>query len=639
MRPRAQVAALAVAACALASCHDAPHATGHTPRVIVIGVDGMDPKFVREHADVLPTLRGMMDSGGFQELQTTVPPQSPVAWSTVITGLDPGSHGIYDFIHRHPDTLRPYSSMSETTGGDKSIRLGKYRIPLSSGTSRSLRVGSTFWEELTARGIPVTITRMPTNFPPTEDGSRGISGMGTPDMLGTFGTFAYYTDDTRETRSRIRGGRIVRVQADTEQRIRTKLYGPVNSRHVDEPRSEVDLVVDVDPDEPVARIRIGEETRVLEVGDWSDWIPVDFPLIPMLENARGMVRVHLIEVRPVFRLYVSPVNVDPLDPALPIGAPDGHAEALAAAVGRFYTQGMPVDTKAYSAGVLSREDLIEQARIVLGESEALFDYQLSHHEKGLLFFYFSVVDQTSHMLWGRYDDELLGFYREIDRIVGETLASVDGDTQVIVMSDHGFQRFDYKVNLNAWLEREGYLTVGDPSLAQKAGLVSVDWTSTQAYALGFNGLYINREGRESGGIVPSERAGDIKREITEKLLALVDPATGQNVVEAVYDTAELFGGGAEGARGDAPDLIVGYAPPYRQSEATALGRVGRGLIQRNTARWIGDHCMAANRVPGVLFTQPPIDVDEPALADVPTIIMDALGVSETEQGKWPKRSN
>ena len=84
-------------------------------RMIVLGIDGMDPVFVETHFAALPNLNRLRQQGSFRRLATTIPPQSPVAWSSVITGMDPGGHGIFDFVHRNPATRMPVSSMAETT--------------------------------------------------------------------------------------------------------------------------------------------------------------------------------------------------------------------------------------------------------------------------------------------------------------------------------------------------------------------------------------------------------------------------------------------------------------------------------------------------------------------------------------------
>ncbi len=120
----------------------------HGRQVIVIGVDGMDPEFVERHWADLPNLAYLRDRGSFARLATTTPPQSPVAWSTFITGLDPAQHGIFDFVHRDPLTLEPFLSMGETRPPRFMIPLGPYELPLTRPQVVSLRKGKAFWELL-----------------------------------------------------------------------------------------------------------------------------------------------------------------------------------------------------------------------------------------------------------------------------------------------------------------------------------------------------------------------------------------------------------------------------------------------------------------------------------------------------------
>ena len=176
--------------------------------VIVLGVDGMDPNFVERHWSALPNLRRLRDLGGLTRLATTTPPQSPVAWATFITGTDPAEHGIFDFVHRDPSTMQPVSSMAETIEPAHQLAIGPYLLPLSKARVRSFRSGRAFWETLAQHGVPVTMIRMPTNYPPVEHAGRALSGMGTPDLEGTFGTFTYYTDDPSEPGGAVPGGRM-----------------------------------------------------------------------------------------------------------------------------------------------------------------------------------------------------------------------------------------------------------------------------------------------------------------------------------------------------------------------------------------------------------------------------------------------
>jgi predicted AlkP superfamily pyrophosphatase or phosphodiesterase len=95
---------------------DAPAA-----RMAVLGIDGLDPDVLAEvmarHPDLTRNWKRLVDASGIQRLGTSTPPQSPVAWSNFITGLDPGGHGVYDFLHRDPTTRLPVSSITKGEPG------------------------------------------------------------------------------------------------------------------------------------------------------------------------------------------------------------------------------------------------------------------------------------------------------------------------------------------------------------------------------------------------------------------------------------------------------------------------------------------------------------------------------------------
>jgi len=608
-------------------------------RVIVLGFDGMDYTLTKEMmADGrLPHLARLAAQGSFQSLGTSTPPQSPVAWSNFITGMDAGGHGIFDFIHRDPKTMVPYLSTSRPEPSDKKLTLGGYQFPLAADKIELLRFGTPFWEVLEKKGIRTIIMRMPANFPPSGTATRELSGMGTPDVIGSYGTFSYYTSDpaAREEKD-LAGGTVYGVSVSDDM-VKGTLYGPKNPFLVKSQEASVGFTVYVDPQAAVAKIVVGDEERVVKVGEWSDWVPVTLKFIPT-QSVRVICRFYLREVRPVFGLYVTPLNLDPTKPAMPISTPASFAGELAGATGPFYTQGMPADTKAFNDGVFSADEFLAQANMAQEEAVRQFQYVLNHFEDGLLFYYFGHSDQVSHMMWrsmdpqhpaykasdARFKNVIPDLYRSLDDIVGATVEKMDPKTTLVVMSDHGFASWRRAFHLNTWLKENGYLAVKDPHPKNDPGLfANVDWSRTRAYALGLNGLYINLRGREEWGIVDPQDRLLLMNEIVGKLTKTVDPKTGDIAVASVFRSDDYkYTGHVE----IGPDLIVGYAKGTRGSNESALGKVPPEVFMDNTDEWSGDHCMDPDSVPGVLFTSRPLKKPVAKLQDLAAAIVAEFGI-------------
>jgi predicted AlkP superfamily phosphohydrolase/phosphomutase len=67
---------------------------------------------------------------------------------------------------------------------------------------------------------------------------------------------------------------------------------------------------------------------------------------------------------------------------------------------------------------------------------------------------------------------------------------------LMVISDHGFNTFRYGVDLNRWLEENGYLALKENDREGKY-LTAIDWSKTKAFGLGLTGIFLNIKGRES----------------------------------------------------------------------------------------------------------------------------------------------
>jgi predicted AlkP superfamily phosphohydrolase/phosphomutase len=631
------------------ACHE-PEAIGK--RVLVLGFDGMDYELAgRLMAEGrLPNLARLAEQGGFSALETSIPPQSPVAWAEFITGLDAGGHGIFDFLHRDPATMVPYLSTSVTEAPGRMLRLGGWQIPLSSGTIELARHGTPFWDVLEDQGIRTTIMRIPANFPPSGTATRELSGMGTPDVLGGYGTYSYYTTapEGEDLQSQVAGaGQVFPVEI-TDGVMAGVLRGPPNPLLVEPEDLTADFTLLVDSEQPIASLRIGDQEVILQEGEWSEWLEVVFDL-PLFQKLRASARFYLKEVHPEVRLYVTPINFDPLAPAMPISTPEDFAAELARAAGRFYTQGMPEDTRALTDGLFDDADFLAQAALVADEHLRQYRYLLEGFEDGLLFYYFGFLDQTSHVMWRAMDPEhpahdperdaayrtvIEDLYVEADRIVGETLdhlARTEDDATLIVMSDHGFTSWRRAFSLNAWLERMGYLAVRDPARRDIDFLQNIDWSRTQAYAIGLSGLYINREGREVVGRVSASEARLLEGEIARGLLRVIDPATGEPAIARVHARAEVYSD--TGYLNIGPDLIVEYAKGVRASDASAAGQVPAEVFSDNTSEWSGDHIMDHMAVPGVLFTSRPLRKPARSLRELGAAVLAEVGIEDSRTNR------
>ncbi len=610
--------------------------------MIVIGIDGMDYALSRKLMDEghLPNLARLEQMGGFQALGTSVPPQSPVAWSNFITGLDSGGHGIYDFIHRNPETMVPYLSTSKPIEPSRTLKVGNWDIPLSGGGMELLRRGTPFWEVLERHGIPTTIIRMPANFPPSGSAYRELSGMGTPDVLGTPGYYSFYTTMPERITSNTEA-LIERVQV-RDGIVEAELLGPPNPLLIESEELKAPFTVYVDGEYLVAKIVVGQEEFILQQGEWSDWVPVQFEMIPYLQSINATARFFLKEVRPEFELYVSPINLDPIGPLMPISTPVGYAKELAEATGRFYTQGMPEDTNALNEGVFNNADFMTQVAMVHAEIRNQFDYVLNEFQGGFLFYYFGNLDQVSHMMWRAMDPEhpahdaiadapyvnaVIDRYVDVDEFIGETLEKLPENTTLVVMSDHGFTSWRRAMNLNTWLLENGYITLINPRRVTWIPYFgNVDWESTQAYAVGLNGVYINLRGREANGYVMPSDQDALSAEIAEKLLSFIDPSTGEKAVTKVYHRDEVFA--ADGYLDIGPDLIVGFARGVRGSNESALGEFSTEIIFDNNHPWSGDHLMDHEAVPGVLFSSRPLKRVVTSLQNLAGVLLAEFGIED-----------
>jgi predicted AlkP superfamily phosphohydrolase/phosphomutase len=553
-----------------------------------------------------------------------------------MTGSEPSKHNIFDFLSRDPKTYLPSLSSAYIGRPKRVLSLGKYTIPLSKPEIRGMRKSVPFWKTLGNAGIFSTVLRVPITFPPEKFSGHLLSGMCAPDLKGSQGTFTFYTTDEAKRKKR-EGGVVIPVEV-RDGRVRTHISGPENSllRNAEEIKLPMELRIDKEKGE--VRVEISKERFRLKVGEFSPWTRITFkPGLGM--RVRAVAKFLVSSLEPHFEMYLTPLNIDPEKPALPISHPFIYSVYLSKLLGSFITLGEANDTWALNEGALKEAAFLELTYSNHGEWEEMFFNALAKTKRGTVICVFETTDSIQHMFW-RYLDEshpalratrpelsdrvIEDLYKKMDDLIGRVRAKLDSRSALIVMSDHGFKSFRRGVNLNSWLYLNGYLKLKEGRTTSEEWFKDVDWAGTKAYALGLGGLYINQKGREAGGIVAAgEDCRALKRELLGKLSGLVDEAASAIAITEVYDRDKVYSGPyAE----NAPDLIIGYNQGFRASWDGVTGKVDSTVFEDNIKAWSGDHCIDPRHVPGVFFFSRKTAARAPSIMDVAPTVLTLFGL-------------
>ncbi len=601
-------------------------------KVVILGIDAMDPKITEQliREGRLPNFAYLAQVGAYSHLATTNPPESAVAWTSFATGVKPAGHGIFDFIMRNPDNYSPYLSLNEIYSSKNHQKI------------QTRRKADGFWSVLSRNKIPSLVYFCPNTFPPEKITGKMLSGMGTPDITGTMGRYSFYTTRPPSEKDKNAHGKIIRV-TPLNNIIKSGIFGPKVTANGITKESFVPFKIIIDADNKQATLEFQGNHIVLNESDWSKWQGVSFK-IGLFKKAYGITKFYLKSIRPVFELYMVPVNFDPRQPLFPISYPKDYSAKLAKQIGLYYTQGIPYDTWALTEGALDEKAYLEFTDDILSNYEFVFDKGFKEFKGGVFYFYLGTLDVLQHMFWryidpkhplyensSAYKDTIFKYYEKVDRFLGDVLRKLDADTTLIVLSDHGFSSFRRSVHINRWLLDNGYLFLQEGKNESGEFLEDVDWSRTKAYAVGFGGIYLNRIGREYYGIVNDSEVRQLKDDIVKGLKELNDPKDGERVVNNVYTQEEAFDG--KYAK-DAPDLFVGFNAGYRASWQTALGGVPGILIEDNKKKWSGDHLIDTALVPGVLFVNKRAKLDNPAIIDIASTVLNLFGINDEKiQGK------
>lgn len=243
----------------------------------------------------------------------------------------------------------------------------------------------------------------------------------------------------------------------------------------------------------------------------------------------------------------------------------------------------------------------EQYEILENNIQAAL-YLLQNKDWDFMMLHFLGTDRISHEFWHNLDpshpqhnpDErarlgnvIQDFYQAVDKGLGKILDTLDEDTAIMIMSDHGFGPVKKFINVNVWLLENGYMKLkrniftwlrylifklgfnydalgrliinaGFGKQAKKLGrakrenlqrkiflsLDDVDWSRTTAYSMGnFGQIFLNLKGREpKGSVEPGEAASELLADLTENLKKLADPDTGKPVIEQLFTPEDIYHG-------------------------------------------------------------------------------------------------
>jgi predicted AlkP superfamily phosphohydrolase/phosphomutase len=609
-------------------------------RVVVLGLDGMDYGLTKQmlEAGQLPNFAALAREGCFKPLGTTLPPISPVAWSSFQTGVNPGKHNVFDFLEPDRRTYRPKLSSVDIRPPRRILRLGKYQVPLGKARVRLMRKSKPFWNVLSEHGITSAVLRVPITFPPEKLRGVLLSAMCVPDLRGTQGMFSYYT--TRPQAEGERTGGEVQIVRRNGKSVRCELVGPPNPLRVDQGAMKLPFEVTLNGAE-TATLRLSREKHELRRGEYTPWIKVCFRAGPGIK-VHGVCRFLLLATEPDFGLYVTPINIDPEKPAMPVSYPSVYSVYLAKRQGPFATLGLAEDTWSLNEHIIDDDQFIQQCLDADLEREAMFFDSLDKVQRGLCVCVFDGTDRLQHTFWRDIEEDhparaaypaangrnvIDSLYRRMDELVGRTRAQCGKDTLFLVISDHGFNSFRRGIDLNRWLIDHGYLKM-HAGRDQEEYLAGADWSQSRAFALGLAGIFINEKEKYAEGIVElGDAAAGLRAEIATKLSRLVDPESGASAIKGVYQSQQIYRGPY---KDNAPDLIIGYQRGYRVAWETAIGKTTDAVFHDNVKAWSGDHCIDPALVPGIMFCNRAVETENTRLLDIGPTVLDMFGVQVPE---------
>jgi len=535
-------------------------ARGPARRLIVVGIDGgMLPLIERfVGAGVMPSLGALVRRGVLTESLPSIPVDTPTNWTTIMTGAEPSTHGIYSFTS--------HVAGEPIADGERD----RYRNKRSTSSKAEF-----LWNTLEDAGKRVAVVNYPTGWPSTLRQGAVIGGLTPGADLWRIAKPALYaagppqvvvTDlpaikvawhplslreatgwSGRKVRGRARQEAEIDVGADGATCRLTLLFLESEHRGVD----QVLVATARNADTPLALLREGE---------WSPWLRQPFG-----ERA-GIFRLKLARLSHDGRdveLYVTDV-FDIRGWAHPAGLEDGIIEEVGPYIDGFECPYIPVDlnVRPYGPANLSPSMLLDHARIQAGWMSGVAGHLRRTMEWDALILHYHYLDTLNHTYLGYlYDrfpytterrtrqtwDLYAESYRVVDELIGGLTALADEETLVVVTSDHAALPCWRYVAITRALEQAGLMVFQwDPALGKY--LVDLARSKVVPY-LDPQHIWVNLQGREPEGAVPREQYERVRDDVISALLALRDPETGECPVQIAARREDL------GAFGKAEERI------------------------------------------------------------------------------------
>jgi len=634
------------AATALPACSQSGNGTTASAakgRVVILGFDGVEPSIAREMMDrgELPNLKQLTESGSFKELTSTIPPQSPVAWTSFTTCKNPGGHNIFDFIRRNAQAPRgpmPYVG----TGKVEHPELADNGSVITPAQAETYRTGDSFWKVADEQGARCKVLNVPFAFPAdTMKNGLQLCSLGVTDLRGTASTFTMLSDafSKAELDANVAGGSRMNLPFDGQDTCTVRVPGPRDERYsFRDPKgfTTAEMKFTVDRTNKVGAVTVGDKRVEFVEGEWSPWTEVQFAMSPRFD-VYSVTRFYPLQIGEQVRIYMACQQFHPDHPYVPFTEPNDYSEELYERYGLFKTIGWAYDTHALRQDALHEDAFLADIRSFMKWREKLTLDEIDAGNFDLLISAWTATDRVGHMFWRfrdpkhpMYDPDLADkfgktleeSYRIMDGIVGNVMTKLNDDDLLMVLSDHGFESWRQGFNVNDWLQDNGYLKIANEDQAKVGFLQGLDWSNTKAYSVGLSSLYLNLEGRETQGSVSKEEWDNVISEIKDKLLEVRDPGSNMKVFTNIYTKNDFKGE----AVADAPDISFGYNRYYQSSKSAAKGGFGNSMFSPNDDKWSGEHASAdVAWCPGILISNKLVETDNPNILDLGVTALTYLG--------------